>query len=450
MAALTVWQSLWHIRDVMNDAAMNEDDDVRDPLTGLPGLEAARNRIGEWLARRASGTSRIHALLLGLRRFDAVNLAFGKPSGDAALALVAGRIAHFAEAELDCAWHLSRGGGGSFLLIVDDECSRERWQMFAEQLADAVARPIAVPAGMLRLSPRLALMRGLNGESVDSMFDRLGQALEDAKDMQGARLNWADGETAMPGRTAAQLEADLLGAIDREEIEILFQPQFALPGDRLSGAEALARWNHATLGRIGAGALFTIAERADHIAPLSKHIARRALEAATAWRHGLRLSLNVTAADLAISRFATDLLEIVGESGFDPQHLTLEVTEQALLSDIGLAARTLSRLNAHGISVALDDFGAGFCNFRYLKLLPLHYLKLDRSMIDGITSDERDLAVLRAIVAMAGALDLKVIAEGVETEAQRHAITVEGCSYYQGFLRAQPMGPAQFLELAGG
>jgi EAL domain-containing protein (putative c-di-GMP-specific phosphodiesterase class I) len=299
------------------------------------------------------------------------------------------------------------------------------------------------------------LLRGLAEEGVESMLDRLGQTLSGNRRMQGRRIAWVDGEAVPPGRTAVQLEADLLGAIDRDEIEIVFQPQFALSknggaDDRLSGAEALARWRHPTLGRIGAAALFAVAERVDHLAPLSRHIARRALAVAARWPDGLRLSLNVTPADLAAGSYAEELRAILGESGFPAGRLTLEVIEQALLGDLQLAGDTLRSLAAEGIRIALDDFGAGFCNFRYLKLLPLHYLKLDRSMVEGITSDPRDLAVLRAIVAMAGALDLNVIAEGVESEEQRATIAEEGCAFYQGFLRAQPMTAAEFAALARG
>ena len=144
----------------------------------------------------------------------------------------------------------------------------------------------------------------------------------------------------------------------------------------------------------------------------------------------------------------TCALPIFKTSGFAPWRLTLEVTEQVLLSDTAHAAAVLRELAGQGIRIALDDFGAGFCNFRYLKLLPLHYLKLDRAMIDGVAGDSRDLAVLRASIAMAGALDLKVIAEGVESETQRALIAAEGCASYQGFLMAQPMSAAQFLDLA--
>lgn len=435
----------------MRESAPDEDQLQRDAITGLPPVETVRLRLESWLAEGAAAgqTARVHAILLGLHRFDAVNLAHGSAAGDGALAEVAGRMSHFAADELDGPWLVARSRGGNFLLVANEACSRERWQLFAAQLADEVARPIAVPAGILRLAPRIALLRGLPGEGVDSMLERLGHSLDGVRRQQGRRLVWADGEVIRGGRSGAQLEADLLEAVGRDEIEVLYQPQFATGGDHLTGAEALARWNHRELGRIGAGALFAVAERADYAVPLSRHIARKALEGARDWPEPLRLSLNVTPAELAAETYAGELMEMIAASGFTADRLTLEVTEQTLLHDIQLAARTLGELSSRGVRIALDDFGAGFCNFRYLKLLPLHYLKLDRSMIDGITADSRDLAVLRAIVAMAGALGLEVIAEGVENEEQRALVAAEGCAYYQGFLRAQPMTAGEFGVLAG-
>jgi EAL domain-containing protein (putative c-di-GMP-specific phosphodiesterase class I)/GGDEF domain-containing protein len=423
---------------------------LADRLTGIPGLEAVFERVATWREDPVlmPHMAHVHAMLLSLRRLDAINMAYGAAAGDGALEEVAARISHFAEEELDGPWLLARAGGGSFLLVANEACSRERWQLVADQVADMIARPIPVPSGVLRLSPRVALIRALTGESVESMLDRLGHAMGDAHELHGSRLSWADGEVTPPGRSAQQLEADLLVAIDRDEIEVLFQPQFDLTDDSLTGAEALARWNHPELGRIGAGALFAIAERADHVGPLSRHIAHKAMWAAKQWPGTLRLSINVTAADLAFGSYTRQMLDLVRESGFPPRRLTLEVTEQTLIGDITLAAQTMAEFSAQGIRIALDDFGAGFCNFRYLKVLPIHYLKLDRSMIDGITTDRRDVAVLRAIVAMARALDLQVIAEGIEEEGQREVAAREGCAYFQGFLRAQPMSAAMFAKLA--
>lgn len=416
--------------------------DDRDALTGLPGIEAVRERLRSWSAGEGST---LHALLLGLRRFDAVNLAYGTSAGDLALAEVAARLTHFAAAELEGPWLAARAGG-SFLLVANQACSRERWQLFAQQLADSVAGPIAGGSGALRLSPQIALLRVLAQDAPETMLDQLGQALAAAP--AAMRVVWADGETARSGRTAGQIEADLLKAIDGDEIEVVYQPQYALADGRLTGAEALARWNHPLLGRMGAGALFGAAERADHVTQLSRHIARLALEGAARWDGDLRLSLNVTASDLAAGSYADGLLALIGLTGFPPERLTLEVTEQALLHDIQLADQTLRTLAGTGIRIALDDFGAGFCNFRYLKLLPLDYLKLDRSMVEGIATDRRDLAVLRGIVAMASALELQVIAEGVETEAQRAVIAAEGCAFYQGYLAAKPMSAEDFLQLS--
>lgn len=415
-----------------------------DPLTGLIGREGAAARLGEWLEQDA----KVHALLIGLKRFDALNLAYGTAAGDAVLGEVAQQLKHFAANELEGAWIAARSGGDEFLLLATEPCSRERWQLAAGQLLEALARPIATTWGTMRLSPRGALLRGIGGDSAASVLDRLGQALHQAMGQSARRLVWADGEATRSGLSAAQLEGDLLRALDNGEIEVVYQPQFACRDDRLTGAEALARWNHPVLGRIGAGALFAIAERADHVVPLSQHIARLALSGARDWPKDLRLSLNVTPNDLANHSFAADFSALVKEVQFEPWRLTLEVTEQVLLADVAQASKALSLLAAQGMRIALDDFGAGFCNFRYLRLLPLHYLKLDRSMIEGVTGDARDLAVLRAIVAMAGALDLAVIAEGVETEAQRLLAVAEGCLFYQGFLRAQPMGAEAFLELA--
>ncbi|PKB25134.1 EAL domain-containing protein (putative c-di-GMP-specific phosphodiesterase class I) [Novosphingobium kunmingense] len=423
------------------------EDSPHDVVTGLATRDAARVRLTRWL----DDGRPVQAMLIGLRRFDAINLAYGKGVGDAALAEVAQRLKSFAASEMDGLWLVARTGGGQFLIASAEPCSRESWQVAAEQLLGTLGRSFAVQATTLRLSPRAALLRGLVGEDADSMLDRLAQALSRVMDRPGGLLlGWGDGEGSAAGHSAAQFEADLLRAIDDNSIELVFQPQFACADDRLLGAEALARWNHSKVGRIGAGALFAIAERADHVAPLSRHIARLAMQQARAWPMDLRLSLNVTPNDLAAADFADRFAALAGECSFPLWRLTLEVTEQVLVADIGHAARSLAALSARGARIALDDFGAGFCNFRYLKLLPLHKLKLDRSMVDGIVTDPRDLAVLRGIVAMARALDLEVIAEGIESEAQRVMVAAEGCSAYQGFLRAPPLSGDAFLALATG
>ncbi len=250
-------------------------------------------------------------------------------------------------------------------------------------------------------------------------------------------------------RGSSRSIAELTAAIEQVQVEILFQPQFACEDSALVGAEALSRWNHPRLGRIGVQALFALAESCGRAAELTSHIAIRALIIASRWPEHLRLSLNVSPADLADDSFACTILAALTVADFDPRRLTLEITEQALVSELDRSGKQLERLASRGIRIALDDFGAGFCNFRYLKRLPLRVLKLDRSMIHGVVENERDLAILRAILAMARALGLTVVAEGIETEAQRLAIVREGCERWQGFLGGGPMAAAEFARLPG-
>lgn len=243
---------------------------------------------------------------------------------------------------------------------------------------------------------------------------------------------------------------DIAAALTANAIEVRFQPQFHAMNNALAGAEALVRYEHPVRGVLAGDSLVAIAQGGGLARRMSRYIARAALSEAVRWPDSLKLSLNVTAMDLADRSFAADLLVMIEDAGLSPGRLSLEITEQALVADLDHSAAKLSELADTGIKIALDDFGAGFCNFHYLKVLPLDSLKLDRAMLHDITEDTRDLAVMRAIVAMAKALGLTVIAEGIEDEAQRQAIANEGCDIWQGFLGAEPLPAAEFAALIGG
>lgn len=433
--------------------SLNNRTELRDPLTGLADLAQARATITRWKADWPSNTipCPMHAMLIALGRIDTVNVAFGETAGDGALVEAAQRIRHFAEDELESGvWFAARLNGGNFLLVLREECSRERWQWLAEALADALANPFASPssAGNLRLWPRIALMRVSENDNQDTILDRLSEVAARVKYANNKRIEWSTSVFDKTLRSSHQLEADMLAAIDRDEIEVLFQPQYSLEDGRMIGAEALARWHHPVVGQIGAHSLFQIAERADHVAHLSRHIVQRAMEAACDWPDHLTLSLNITPTDLAVDNFATEFARVAERIGFPLSRIRLEILEQVLLADLDRVSLVLDQLKMMGVGIALDDFGAGFCNFRYLKVLPIDCIKLDRSMVDGVLDDERDQAVFRAIMGMARALDLRVLVEGIETEGQREFCAAEGCQYYQGFLKAEPMPAADFLTLA--
>ena len=426
---------------------MNDVDD-RDLLTGLANAGMARRQLGEWLQ---ADDARVHALLLVLGRFDSVNLAHGADAGDFALAEVARRITHFGQDEfLPGQWFAARIEGGKFLLATREECSRERWQFLAEALADGIAQPLGgITVALPQLWPHVALIRALAGDDPAGVLGRLSDAQIALRGEPGRRIVWIDREDTPAGMGAPQVEAELRRALDEGAVSLKFQPQFAMADDVIIGAEALVRWNQPLLGSVGGEALLRIAARADLTTQLTRRVVGAALKSVLAWPAGLKCSINITAADLAVARFPQELLDMMSDLAVDPARITLEITEQALLGDLDLAARSLGLLRDAGIRIALDDFGAGFCNFGYLKYLPLDIIKLDRIMLDGVAENARDRAVLRGVMAMARALDLEVLAEGVENEPQRQIAAEEGCTAYQGFLRAKPLTQADFLALVG-
>ncbi len=421
---------------------------TRDNLTGLLDADAARACLALW-QKESSQDSGIQPslMLIGLRRFQTVNLAYGEDIGDLALAEVARRLRLFADDELDGPWMLARMGGRDFLLASKEPCSASRWQWLAEEACANIADPLAMREGALRLSSRVALLQAQPDEDVAVLMDRLSQALNDAHQQSAGLSVWSDpaqvANQAAVGRSAAALEGDLHHAISRGEIALLYQPQFAFADDRLCGAEVLARWQHPLLGRVGAGLLFSVAERTDYIRQLSRHIAERALNDTTRWTAGplagLRLSLNVTAADLADRDFLPIMRQLICQTGFEPGRLTLEITEQALVADLVRSAEALRALREDGVRIAIDDFGTGYSSLQHLKVLPIDQLKLDHAMTADIASTGKGRIIVRAIIAMARDLGLDVLAEGVETQAQHDLLAEAGCSYYQGFLHGRPM-----------
>ena len=242
----------------------------------------------------------------------------------------------------------------------------------------------------------------------------------------------------------SELEALLSG----HALQTLFQPQFEIAGGRLVGAEALARLPGATAG---AHSLFDRADRAGLAERVSREIQRDALFLAAQWDGGpagLGVSINVRPQELDRPNYPEWLAATIAEAGIDPGRVTVELTEEAAIADVAGAGRRLERLRALGLRVALDDFGRGFANLAGLARLPLDVLKLDRSLAGGIEHGERERTIVRAVIDLAHDLGLEVVVEGVETAAQLELLRSWGCDYYQGFLRASPMGDVQFRQFA--
>jgi len=427
-----------------------------DSLTGLPARSAARAWLDAGLSNESAGGVSA-CLLIGISQFASVNAAYGQQAGDAALARAAGRIERCARAMTGEGGLVARMGGTEYLIACpdfDDAAGRPSPKEIARQVLVDLSRPFVAGDRVIRLTARCGIALPVPGDDASSLLRRASAALAAARRSSTQEVVQHSGLRGS-GRALVddhdRLDADLRLALDRGEIGIVYQPQYDSRNDRIVGVEALARWNHPRLGQLDAGTLFEAADRSDTLLPLSQHIQRTALTEAGQWPAALaklRLSINVTAADVAHEGFVPHLLATIDESGFPHNRLTIEITETGLIENIGRAAAMLHALRQHGLSVAIDDFGTGYSSLAYLKDLHPDYLKIDPSMSRNITGTPRDRIILRAIIAMARSLALTVIAEGVESERQLDLLAREGCDIYQGFLRSPPVTSAELAELA--
>ncbi len=414
----------------------------RDPLTGLSDGRAARAWIGGQL-----GAGPVVMLLVSVSRYDAINAAFGRAVGDAVLQAAGRRIERRADADGRRVL-VARLAGAEFVVLLAPPATLDDGRFLAGELVETIGRPFMSGDHVIALASRAGVAVSQPGDDAAALLRRASVALAEAKGADSAPVRvleqGAESETARGDR----LEVDLRRALDRDEIEIRFQPQVSIATGEIVGAEALARWIHPRYGELGAATLFSVAGRSDYLAQLSDHVQRRAIAAAAGWPDALdrlRLAVNITAADIVRPGFAAQFLELVRASGFAAERLTVEVTESGLIDDLGAAAALLAELRGGGLRVAIDDFGTGYSSLAYLKALPLDYLKIDKRLSQDIAGSTRDRIVVRSVIDMARSLGLDVVAEGVETEEQLGLLAAGGLHALPGF----PVRAAGDLEGVG-
>jgi diguanylate cyclase (GGDEF)-like protein len=424
----------------------------RDPMTGVRDGAAARAWIQQQLALAGEGQPALVAMLLAVSRFDTINAAFGRATGDAVLQAAARRIERLADSD-GRRRLVARIAGAEFAVLLAAPTSLGEGRFLAGQLVEAIGRPFMSGDHVITLGSRAGVVASEPGDDAAALLRRASAALAEAKASDAGPVKVVDAGAASDSALGDQLEIDLRRALDQDEIEILFQPQVSVATRRIVGAEALARWRHPRFGELGAVTLFSVAERSDYLVQLSDHVQRKAVAAAAAWPDSLerlRLSVNITAADIVRPGFAEQFIALVAETGFDAARLTVEVTESGLIEDLAAAGNLLARLREGGLRVAIDDFGTGYSSLAYLKALPLDYLKIDKRLVEDISGSPRDQVVVRSVIDMARSLGLEVIAEGVESEEQLALLAREGCTLYQGFLCSPPVEVDKLVELVAG
>ncbi|MET0240116.1 MAG: GGDEF domain-containing phosphodiesterase [Sphingobium sp.] len=425
----------------------------RDAMTGLVARRSALSWIGDAIA----AGERVTLLMVGISGLNHVNIAFGRHVGDAMINRVASRLTTMMMSVGGRNPLVARIAGAEFLIGIrgdsqmSDKALIDRAGFIAPQILGDIDRPFNTGEHVVRVTARGGIAVSNADDTPEGVLLRTSSALADARRggaQGGVRVRVAGGESTALHHE--RIDSDLRLALERDEITILFQPQYTVVGDQMVGVEALVRWRHPVHGEIGAGALFAIAERSDFVVPLSDHIHARALGEVARWPLSLahlRISLNVTAADMAQPDFVEAVLAQVDRSGIDRRRVTLEITESGLIEQLNEVSHMLTRLRFGGLSVAIDDFGTGYSNLTYLRSLPLDYLKLDGSLVRDVAASPRGRVILRAIIEMARSLDIKVVAEGVETEQQRMLLEGKGCEYFQGFLRSPPISSAALAAL---
>jgi len=412
-----------------------------DVLTGLPNRAYFDARLESFLADVRDGSGQLALMFLDLDRFKEVNDTFGHAVGDALIREVTVQLS----ALLLPGDVLARMGGDEFA-VVKCSTSKEEVEHFSRTIAATVARPfdingLKVAVGIsigVAMAPEAGTDRGELARKADI-------ALYRAKKGTGERFQFFTEEMGQKIQLRRALEMELREALDTGcGLEVAYQPIYAVDGLKPTGAEALVRWEHPRLGSISPSVFVALAEECGLINRLGDWVLRKACGAAQAWEPNT-IAVNVSTVQCRQPDFAKRVLGILRDTGLSPDRLEIEITESVLLDSSGASARTLKALRDGGVRIALDDFGTGYSSLSYLIKLEVDRIKIDRSFIQHLDTDQ-SRSIVQAIVTMAKAVNVAVTAEGVETHAQLIFLAQTGCDHLQGYLFAKPVSALQLTE----
>lgn len=426
-----------------------EHQSLHDGLTGLPNRTLVVDRVGQALGigrRRATHTA---VLFIDLDRFKLVNDNLGHAAGDELL----GRVAERLTRAVRVGDTVGRFGGDEFTVVVEDVLAESEAMEAAERMLACLEAPIIVGGEAVRVSASIGVaMAGPDTVDVgaDTLIRNADAAMHRAKDAGRGRVCMFEETLHEEVARRYDLEQGLRTAIEGDELVVLYQPRVRLADGRLTGAEALLRWDRPGRGRVGADELVPVAEDTGMIVPIGAWVLRTACEQAVAWdaspaTAGLLMAVNLSARQLGDPDLVAVVAATLEASGLPAGRLCLEVTESALAADPDLAVETLTALAALGVQLAIDDFGTGYATLDYVRRFSMaHELKIDRSFVAGIADlHSADAAIVSAAIVLADALGFEVVAEGVETPEQLATLRRLGCGSAQGYYFGHPAPPDQ-------
>jgi diguanylate cyclase (GGDEF)-like protein len=454
----------WIVRSTVQDVteARAQEDRIRflafhDPLTALPNRESAVRTLKQAIENHSNQQEHIAVFALSLDDFARVSSSLGQSISDAVLKTMGDRLrgqirgtdhvlSASAQNEQGCV--VARAEGDKFIVVVSKLQLGEAAVGIAKRLQRAVASPVEMGDTQLQLSASVGIsLYPDDGTTAEVLIDNAFTALAHTKGKVGACQFFAS-EISSRAKERLTLEAELRHAIENNEFELHFQPRMSIGRGEIIGAEALVRWQHPKRGRVMPGDFIPVLEEIGLIVPVGELVIDMAVRQAARWRamfgKAFRVSFNISPLQFGATNLPMLIDSVAKREPVQFENLEVEVTESALMSRPDVVIETLHTFRSQGLHIALDDFGTGFSSLSYLRTLPLHILKLDRSFVNDIGVSESGTSLVNAILFMTKALGLSCVAEGVETTQQLDFLAANNCEEAQGYWLAKPMPVAEF------
>ena len=442
-------QSIGFMRDLTSQHAAQrriEELAFSDALTGLPNRLRLSKKVSAAIATSQVGGSGFAILFLDLDRFKIVNDSLGHPFGDRVLQLVAQRLQRcLRQADMLC-----RLGGDEFVVYLHG-ADAPAAEAVARRILDEMLSPFMLDELGFSIQCSIGIsLYPQDGASLDDLIKQADTAMYRVKERGRGSYGFYQPQMNANLLSRMKMEHAMRQALGLEHMAVYYQPQVDMATGRIVGAEALIRWNDPEFGAVSPGVFVPLAEESGYIVTLGAWVMEQAVAEAASWMQDgtpLVVSVNVSALEFRQAGFIDRIAALLARYGLPARQLELELTETVLLQDAQEMEQLLAALVRLGVALSIDDFGTGYSSLAYLKKLAIHRLKIDKSFVSGLPDDEGDGAIVRAIVSMGRALRIGVVAEGVETQAQRQVLQDMGCDCYQGFLCAPALPAAEFRAL---
>lgn len=419
-----------------------------DALTGLPNRKQLDSLLSKALKKADNNETLLGIFFIGLDRFKNINSSFGHYAADAILKTTADRLRSLEPGQFSTA----RFSGDEFVVVAEQLASVDDADAVIKHLMELFTAPFFVDEQELFITVSIGIaLYPLSYGGKEQLIKDAESAMFHAKRQGGHRHEYYHLEIGKRLSNRLSIETSLRKALDNNEFEVYYQPQVAVPTQRIIGMEALVRWNHPERGLVSPDDFIPIAEETGLIVPLGSWVMETAAAQVAAWKDQgfglLRVGINLSARQFQDKDLAKEVADVISKTGILPPSLDMEVTESSVMNDIEQTIRVLNQFKEMDIQTSMDDFGTGYSSLSYLQQMPLHTLKIDRAFIKDIQPDGTNGEIAKVIIAMCHALGLNVIAEGVETEEQMQFLSKYECNEAQGYLISRPLPTAEMESL---